>query len=148
MLQCLVAGVAQGGVLVELAALAGPVDAHEILVDHPARADVGMADLRVSHLSLGESHREPGRLERRHRIVLGEMLEVGRGRQRDGIALALTAQAKAIQHDEEDLLGLGHAWFWGEGAGTLFRVGFAPQDRLATVELLDQNEPGEKMGQG
>ena len=55
-LYCLVNSAAENLVLEEVTVLDGLGDAGELLVDDAACADVGMADLGISHLALGKTY--------------------------------------------------------------------------------------------
>ena len=45
-----------GGIFKEGAVLNGAGDARQVLEDHAAAADVGVADLAVAHLTSGQAH--------------------------------------------------------------------------------------------
>ena len=66
----------QRGDLEEGAVLDGPVDAHQVLVDDPPGAEVGVADLGVAHLPLGQSDGETGGPQRGRRVVAHQRVHV------------------------------------------------------------------------
>ena len=86
----------------------GPVNPGQVHPHHAARADVGMAHLRVADLARGQAHVLAARLQRRGGHGGGEPVERGRARQPDRVALLLVAQAEAVEDDERDGTRLGH----------------------------------------
>ena len=58
--QAVVHGLVVGGIFEKLTAFDSPADPGQVLKDHPASADVGVAHLAVSHLPGGQTHIQPG----------------------------------------------------------------------------------------
>ena len=86
-----------------------PADAAELLVDHPAGADVGVAHLRIAHLPGRQAHILPGGGEGGVGVFPPEGIHHRGGGQRDGVARGGGGQAVAVQNDEDHrLLGCGH----------------------------------------
>ncbi len=54
----------------KLAGLDGAIDAREILIDHPAGADIEVAHLGVAHLAAGQSDGALGGIDGRVRELL------------------------------------------------------------------------------
>jgi hypothetical protein len=76
------------------------VDARQVLQHHAAGADVHVADLRVAHLALGQSHEGLARLQEGVRRGRQELVP-GRGlRLADRVVLALLSIAPAIEDAE------------------------------------------------
>ena len=61
-----------GGIFKEGAVLNGAGDARQVLEDHAAAADVGVADLAVAHLTGGQAHVQTGGGELRMRVLAGQ----------------------------------------------------------------------------
>ena len=93
-------GIDEGRVLEELTGLDRPVDPHEVLEDHAARADRQVPDLGVPHLP----RREPDVLARRAQGRVGvarpEIVEDGRVRQLDRVPGAGRRTAPPVEDDE------------------------------------------------
>ncbi|MNX92463.1 hypothetical protein D3C86_1246030 [compost metagenome] len=93
-------GLDQHGVGEEVPVVDGLVDPNQVLVDHAARAHVGVADLRVAHLA----GRQADRLARGgngHRgVLLHEAIPVGLVGHGDRVALAVGVDAPAVEDDE------------------------------------------------
>jgi len=92
----------QHRVVDQLVPLDGAIDAYQVLVDDPPRADVGVTDLRVSHLPLGEPDGEARAQQLGARHLPREAVEVRRAGQKDGVVLALGADAPAVEDRQED----------------------------------------------
>ena len=92
-------GLLVGLVFKEAAVGHGVGDPGQVLVDHAARADVGVADLAVAHLPLGQTHGEPRGLELGVRALGKEPVQIRCVRAGDGVGLARRSQAEAV-HDE------------------------------------------------
>ena len=75
-------------ILEDRAVANGQVHAHQILEQHPARADRQVADLRVAHLPRRKADRLTGGGEARVRVGRPEPVEHRRRRQLDGVARA------------------------------------------------------------
>ncbi len=71
------------------------------LEDHAARAHIGVADLGVAHLPLGQAHVKAGGLERGVGIFGKEAVEVRGIGDIDGVALGGDGQSVAV-HDDKD----------------------------------------------
>ena len=65
------------------------VDAHEVLEDDPPGAEVGVPDLGIPHLPLGQTHCEARGVEGRVGIALVEEVDVRGIGQGDGVVLPL-----------------------------------------------------------
>ena len=91
---------AECSVLEERAVANGDVDAHQILEQHPARADRQMADLGVAHLAV----RQPHRLTRRSETRVGEggpeVVEHRRRRQLHGVPRTGRGEAPPVEDHE------------------------------------------------
>ncbi len=114
-----------------------PVDAHEVLVDDPPGAEVRVAHLGVPHLPLGEPDGEAARLDGGRRVLAQEGVHVGRPGERDGVRLALLADAPAVEDDEEDGLRLRH----GKLPGGVEVCDGTGDDRLASAARRPQASP-------
>ena len=89
----------------ERARFAGAVDAHEVLIDHAACADVEVADFGISHLAGGEPHVFAEGEEFGMRAALHERFKIGRMRGRNGIGCA-SADAPAVKNHKKDFMHL------------------------------------------
>ena len=76
-------------------------DPDQVLRNHPARAEVEVADLAVAHLPFGKADTQAARLEQGPGLPGPESLPGGRIRQGDGVAFALGAIAPPIQYDQD-----------------------------------------------
>jgi hypothetical protein len=76
------------------------VDALEVLVEHPARADRQVPDLRVAHLPRRQPDGFAGCLQRRVRIAAPERVEDRRVRELDGVAGAGRRATPAVEDDD------------------------------------------------
>jgi hypothetical protein len=87
----------------ELVLLDGQVNAHDVLPDDAAGADVEVADLRVSHQALRETDGEGGSLELGVAgRALGEGVHDGGRSGGDGVAIlgrVLGGDTPAVNHD-------------------------------------------------
>ena len=82
-------GLAQGGILEEVAVADFLGDTGQFLVDHAAGADVDVTHFGVTHLTIGQTHVHAGTGDQGAGVVLGETIEdrgVGGG---NGIELFL-----------------------------------------------------------
>ena len=100
---------AQHLVVEELAGLDRAVDAHEILVDDASRAEIGVADFAVPHLSFGEAHGETAGVELREGKLLRQPVEVRRSLQQDGVSLAPGGVSPSVEDDQQHG---AHALLW------------------------------------
>src|SRR6185312_16758513 len=85
----------------ERAVRAGVVDARQVLTHDGAGAEVEVADLGVAHLPVRQSYRTAAGGELRVRIRGPQLVEDGRGGERDGVARAGRRKAPAVEHDEQ-----------------------------------------------
>ena len=93
-------GVQIGGILEEVAVGNGLGDAGQVLKHHPARADVGVANLTVAHLARGQAHVQPGGGELRVGKLLKETVQPGGLRRLDGISGQMAVgHAEAVHND-------------------------------------------------
>ena len=91
----------QHGVLEHLAVLDGLGDKGQLLVDDAARAHVGVADLRVAHLAIGQADSHAGGLDGGHGVVGKDLVQirfVGGGH---GVAVGLIRCPAEAVHDAE-----------------------------------------------
>ena len=73
-----------------------------------------MADLAVSHLPLGQAHRQAAGLQGGRGELPGQGVHAGRPGDGDGVGLALGADAPTVEDHEEKRLGLRHESPFGE----------------------------------
>src|SRR5262245_43067788 len=92
----------QGRESSELAARDRLRDAHHVLGDDAAGAEVQVPDLAVADLTLGEAYRGTRCMEQRARRVRPQALPRGRIGELDGVAFAAGAEAPAVEHEEDD----------------------------------------------
>ena len=90
----------QHGVLEERPVLDRLVDAHQVLVEPPPRADRQMAHLAVSHLAGRQAGGLAGGFDRRMREFAPQAVEHRRLGQLDGVARACRGAAPAVEDDE------------------------------------------------
>src|SRR4029079_1375816 len=90
----------QGGVLEEGAVGDRAIDPLQGLVEHAARADRQVPDLRVAHLPARQADRLAARLERRVRELGPQPVEHRRLGQLDGVPRAGRRAAPAVEHDQ------------------------------------------------
>ncbi len=98
----------QRGGTVDLAAGDRLVDAGQILHHQPARADVEMADLGISHLSRGQADVLSGGVQESVRTARPQAVERGRARLPDGVVGNIVAPAPAVEHDQHHRTALLH----------------------------------------
>ena len=95
-------GVFHGGfqhvVLKELAVTDGLGDAGQLLIDHAAGADVGVADLTVAHLAVGQAHVHAGSTDLGVGIGGKQLVQVGGACGVDGVGAGVVAAAKTIHN--------------------------------------------------
>jgi hypothetical protein len=82
------------------AALDRHVDARDFLIDHPSRADVEMADLRVAHLLGGQADSGLRGVNGGMWIGVPQLVPVGLAGEGDGIVGAGLAAAESVQNHE------------------------------------------------
>src|SRR6185437_15859958 len=78
------------------------LDAHQILADDPAGAEVGVADLGVPLLALRQADRPPGGIQGAVRVLLPEPVEDRRAGQPDGVSRAFLGKPPTVQDDQAD----------------------------------------------
>ena len=88
------------GVFKEAAVLNGPADAGQVLEDHAACADVGVAYLAVSHLSLRQAHVQAGSLQLAEGILGEEIVQLRGVGSLDCVAGDVLSQGEAVHDDE------------------------------------------------
>ena len=88
--------------LVELAALDALGDADEVLGNHPAGAEVQVADFAVPHLAFGKADGEAAGVQQGARIGLPEPVPDRGGGQLDRVPFAFGPVAPAVQHHQDD----------------------------------------------
>jgi hypothetical protein len=97
----LLAGVDQLRVVEEAAAVDRGVDPGQLLVHHPAGADVHVADLGVAHLAVGQADEAALGVDQRGRAGLPQPAPVGHIGLGDGVVARILAVAPAVQ-DQQD----------------------------------------------
>jgi hypothetical protein len=127
-------------VLVERAVLDGAIDAHEVLVDDPSGAEVRVADLGVPHLPLRQADRQPARLDGGVGELPHEGVHVRGARHRDGVRVALGADAPTIEDNEENGL-------W-PGQGSLRGGSFRGREMLGSASPRHKKRIRPAAGQG
>ena len=123
---------AQHGVRSQRAVGAGAVDARELLVDHPSRADVEVPHLGVAHLPRGKAHGLARRLEPRPGTLGEKRVEVRRARLGDGVSGPRLGKAEAVHDHEAD----------GQRKAVLRRPGFFESAHFARLRSLRQGVTG------
>ena len=82
-------------------------DQGQLLIDDAARADVGVADLAVAHLAVGQADRHAGGVDERVRAAGKQRVKVRLVGHGDGVALGGLRHAVAV-HDAKQNGFLGH----------------------------------------
>ena len=100
-LLCVLHGLDVDRVLEELAVLDLLGHLGQDLEHDAARAHVGVADLGVAHLPLGQTHVKPGSLERGVGVLGEEAVEIRRFGDIDGVAARGGGETVAV-HDDQD----------------------------------------------
>jgi len=85
------------------------VDARQILKDDPPGAHIGVADLGIAHLPVGQPDRVPAGLNQRVGIFPQQTVIGWLARARDGISLAFGTIAPAVKNDEDERFGTAHS---------------------------------------
>jgi len=98
--------------LEELPAHDRRVNAGDLLVDDPPRADVQVADLGIAHQAAGQAHALARGVDERRGILPQEPRVIRRPRQRNGVRLTLRAVAPAVEDDEDNRFGSRHSVRW------------------------------------
>ncbi len=96
-----------GQALTERAVGDGLVDAHQVLLDDGAGAEVEVADLRVAHLPGRQADGLAAGGQGRRVVGLPQLVEDGGVGERDGVARARLREAVAVEDDERDRYPLG-----------------------------------------
>ena len=91
-------------VLEELVLTSSDVDLHEILINYATSAKVEVTHLRVTHLALWKTYSLTTSLERAHRIILAESLNVRSSLSVDDIRLILSALAPTVEDHQKYFL--------------------------------------------
>ena len=106
----------------EITVLNGLGDAGQLLIHDAARADIGVTDLGVAHLTVRQADIQTGSADIGHRVFLKDLVQIRRVRRLDRIALLFIAMAEAVHNDQSR--GLLGALLLGCGrfaCGGLFR---------------------------
>ena len=92
------------GLLKELILRTGAVDAHQILIDHAAGADVEVADFGIAHLTFGQAYVFAVGAKLRVRVPGGKTFNEGRVRRADGVGrvCGTAADAPAVENHEKN----------------------------------------------
>ena len=101
-LQAGIHGGAVGGIFKEAAVLNGPGDSGQILINHTAAADIGVANLAVAHLAVRQSHIQPGGGEGGI-SALGnaeQPVQNRRARMGHGVSDGVLRKAKAVHNNQ------------------------------------------------
>ena len=96
-------------ILVERAVGDRLVDAHDVLIDDAARAQVEVSDLAVAHLPVGQPDVVARGADQHVRVALVQLGEGRHARQSDGVPVGFGALAETIQDDEDDARHGAHA---------------------------------------
>ena len=118
----------QGGIAKEGAGFNGKIDRPQVHRHHAARADVGMPDFRVSHLSGRQTDIRTKGDQRLMRALCPDAVEVRNIRKRRGIRRPVFAQAPAIENTQHDGFRNGH-----HGAFRCAALFYAAGSRGATM---------------
>ena len=97
----------------KLAGLDGAIDAREILVDHPASADIEVPDFGVAHLAAGQPDRALGGVDGRVRELLPEPIPIrftGQAHRVVGRRIAAAYAVEYHQQNRDDGVDVGHDW--------------------------------------
>ena len=100
-LLCPADGPQQNRVFKKIAVPDGFCDAGQLLIDHPACADVGVAHLAVAHLSLRQTHRQAGAFQQGMGAACKQPVQNRRPRRGDRVVRAGGRFAPAVQ-DHQD----------------------------------------------
>ena len=76
------------------------VDLHQVLIDHAAGAYVQVADFRVTHLSIGQTHILAAGLQLRVRIILHQSCPVRCVGGPDSIGCSMCTNTPSIQNHQ------------------------------------------------
>ncbi len=85
----------------------GPADPRQILHDHPAGADVQVAHLGISHLSIGQANVETGGAQLRRGRGGDEAIIVRDAGLPDRVVGGVVAQTPTVEYDQHHGTGNG-----------------------------------------
>ena len=92
----------------ELAILNHQIDARDVHVHDPARANIQVPDFTISHLPFRQTDKRTAGMNQGIGILAQQAI-VGRlARQRDGIGFGFRAVPPAVEDDEDERFGAGH----------------------------------------
>ena len=117
------------GILQDRVVTAGPVDLHEVLVDHAAGTDVEVSDLRVAHLSVGQSDILAVRAQLGVGILLGHGRDIGGVHRRNDVGLVVVADAPAVENHQKNFFVAHNGMIFNDYTG-LFPWLRPPQPQL------------------
>ena len=89
-----------GGILEEITVVNGFGDLGQILKHDPARADVGVADFTVAHLSGGQTYVQPGGGQAGTGVLREELVQHGGFGGVDCVAHVAGAQAETVHNNQ------------------------------------------------
>ena len=95
------------GILQNRIVAAGPVDLHQILIDHPPRTDIEVPHLRIAHLPIGQADVFAVRTQLRMRVFTGHFRNIGRMHLCDDIPLLSVADAPTVE-DHQQYFAITH----------------------------------------
>ena len=101
MIQRVLHGVLQGLFFEENAVLNVLGDLHQHLVNHAARADVGVSHLGIAHLTIGQAHVQAGSADAGIGIFRLQRVDIGRALGENGVGFhIIVADAETIQNQK------------------------------------------------
>ena len=113
-------------IVLELALVDCRIDTRQILHHHAAGANIGVADLGISHLVIGQSHVMLARLHLGVRRMGEEFVPVRRLGEGDRVVIAVAALAPAVENTEHQRARRGdfrHGGFIEDGRRQVKRFG-------------------------
>ena len=93
-------GGAVGGIFKEAPVLNGAGNPGQVLIHHPAAADIGVAHLAVAHLPVGQAHIQPGGGEGGMSALGKKAVQHRRPGVDDGIAVRVIPKAEAVHNNQ------------------------------------------------
>ena len=78
------------------------IDTRQVLHDHPAAADIHMADLGIAHLAVRQADGQAGRCDPRGRAGIGQVGPDRRTGLGDGVIGAVVTKAPAVQNAQDN----------------------------------------------
>ena len=140
-LQQLVCQRVEGWVGVDAAVSDGLADAHQLLADDPTRADGEVADLRVAHLVVGQTHGAAAGFDQGVGVGMPEGVHHRCAGCTNGVVLALRGVAPAIENGQNhgrdrSRLPEGGSGFRGYGGKLLGGNSCHPSDLAALLQRL------------